>query len=336
MKLEAFHERTILIASYRIASSFPSTKETAFQPLAPLSPKKIMRKASHWIIALAPVLLLYVSTASSLLSNTLNAQEPLLKPNDRVAVLGGTLVERMQSSGALELELQTRRPEWKLKIRNLGWSGDDVHGLARKVFDNPEAGFKRMIRDVETADPTVVLIAYGFAEASDGAAAVDRFEAGLNRLLDQMKQQKRRIILLSPFAMPGIRTPGYDQSMSRCQQIVASVGAARKIPVLVSNWVPQASDVTEDGLHPSPAGFKSLAQPLAKQLVGGSTKSKASQSLQAQIVSKNQLFFHRYRPQNETYLFLFRKHEQGNNASEIPEFDPLIDAADQQIWAAAK
>ncbi len=54
------------------------------------------------------------------------------------------------------------------------------------------------------------------------------------------------------------------------------------------------------------------------------------------IREKDELFFHRYRPQNETYLFLFRKHEQGNNAVEIPMFDPLIAEKEKQIAALAK
>ena len=49
------------------------------------------------------------------------------------------------------------------------------------------------------------------------------------------------------------------------------------------------------------------------------------------INEKNTLFFHRYRPQNETYLLLFRKHEQGNNAAEIPQFDPLIAELEKKI-----
>lgn len=49
------------------------------------------------------------------------------------------------------------------------------------------------------------------------------------------------------------------------------------------------------------------------------------------ILAKNELFFHRWRPQNETYLFGFRKHEQGNNAREIPMFDPLIEKAEAEI-----
>lgn len=48
---------------------------------------------------------------------------------------------------------------------------------------------------------------------------------------------------------------------------------------------------------------------------------------------KNTMFFHRHRPQNETYLFLFRKHEQGNNAVEIPQFDPIVDGFEKKIQA---
>ncbi len=55
------------------------------------------------------------------------------------------------------------------------------------------------------------------------------------------------------------------------------------------------------------------------------------QKLTALIAEKNSLFFNRYRPQNETYLFLFRKHEQGNNAVEIPQFDPLIVEKEKEI-----
>ena len=43
-----------------------------------------------------------------------------------------------------------------------------------------------------------------------------------------------------------------------------------------------------------------------------------AEALRAAINAKNRLFFYRWRPQNITYLFGFRKHEQGNNAVEIP------------------
>ena len=53
--------------------------------------------------------------------------------------------------------------------------------------------------------------------------------------------------------------------------------------------------------------------------------------LRSAILAKNELYFHRWRPANNTYLFLFRKHEQGQNAKEIPLFDPLVAEREQEI-----
>ncbi len=55
------------------------------------------------------------------------------------------------------------------------------------------------------------------------------------------------------------------------------------------------------------------------------------EKLRQTIIEKNRLYFHRWRPQNETYLFGFRKQEQGQNAREIPQFDPLIEEKEKQI-----
>ena len=56
-----------------------------------------------------------------------------------------------------------------------------------------------------------------------------------------------------------------------------------------------------------------------------------AEKLRQAIVAKNRLYFYRWRPENETYLFGFRKHEQGQNAREIPQFDPLVTAKEQEI-----
>jgi hypothetical protein len=56
-----------------------------------------------------------------------------------------------------------------------------------------------------------------------------------------------------------------------------------------------------------------------------------AEKLRRTIVAKNQLYFHRWRPQNVTYLFGFRKDEQGKNAREVPQFDPLVAAKETEI-----
>jgi lysophospholipase L1-like esterase len=56
-----------------------------------------------------------------------------------------------------------------------------------------------------------------------------------------------------------------------------------------------------------------------------------AEQLREAVVAKNRLYFHRWRPQNETYLFGFRKAEQGKNAVEVPQFDPLVVKQEEAI-----
>jgi hypothetical protein len=258
-----------------------------------------------------------------------NAKEPLLKPNDTLALVGGTFIERMQATSALEDQLYCRQPDWNLRVRNLGWSGDDVYGFARKVFDtNAQRGFERLINDLKIAKPTVVLVAYGFAEASNGPAATDSFEPGLRKLVDALRGMNARVILMKPFSLPGVRTPGYAEQIDRCGIAVEKVAQETQSAVVSAKcdlW-------TDDGLAPSESGYDTVGEQLASQLVGGE-RCAAESDVQRLIVEKNELFFHRHRPQNETYLMLFRKHEQGNNVVELPQFDPLIDSLEQRIWS---
>lgn len=67
-----------------------------------------------------------------------------------------------------------------------------------------------------------------------------------------------------------------------------------------------------------------------QRIVSGPELDQGKKLLQT-IIAKNELYFHRWRPQNVTYLFGFRKHEQGNNAREIPQFDPLVEAKEKEI-----
>lgn len=53
--------------------------------------------------------------------------------------------------------------------------------------------------------------------------------------------------------------------------------------------------------------------------------------LRKTIVAKNFDFFNFWRPDNDTYIFGYRKHEQGRNAIEIPRFEPLVEAKEAEI-----
>lgn len=94
--------------------------------------------------------------------------------------------------------------------------------------------------------------------------------------------------------------------------------------------------LTDNGVHYTEDGYAALGRALVKGLgydesILASSDLAAKDAFREAIMEKNRLFFHRWRPANETYLFLFRKHEQGQNAKEIPMFDPLIKEQEARI-----
>lgn len=94
----------------------------------------------------------------------------------------------------------------------------------------------------------------------------------------------------------------------------------------------------KSGSYSLKTGGKVVARASAQQWGSGVTIERGPEIAQAdalrtEINQKNRLYFHRWRPQNETYLFGFRKHEQGQNAREVPMFDPLVQAREERIAA---
>lgn len=273
-----------------------------------------------------------------------SADEPIIRSGDRVALVGGTMIESLQQHGDCEVAVLLKQPELKIPFRNLGWSGDDVSGVARRVFGEQPDGYSRLIRDLGFASPTVAVIGYGFAEAADGTERMPFFEQGLNRLLDDLTSANIRPVLLKPFEFPGIRTAGYSSAVEAGRKIVDQISQQRTLPVIdawepIEKLGPEAFSV--DGLRLSDRGQLAVGTAIAASLLGvvvedltlDSAQQQRGEELSKLVAAKNELFFHRHRPMNETYLFLFRKHEQGNNAIEAEKFGELVEQADQKIWA---
>jgi hypothetical protein len=271
------------------------------------------------------------------------AADPLIRPGDRVALIGGTLIEALQGEGDLEASVILRRPDLRVPFRNLGWSGDDVSGSARRVFGSQPDGYARLMRDLDLASPNVAVIGYGFAEASEGTNNTPTFEAGLRKLAADLSGKQMRLIFLKPFKFPGVLVSDYDNSMQACRDVVEKVATELSAPIIDPlDAINQGGRAAFDnaGLRLSDQGQKLMSLEISAGLLGVDASSlEPSQSqqedydqLKAAVKAKDELFFHRHRPMNETYLFLFRKHEQGNNAVEMDQFEQLVQKAEQEIW----
>jgi len=112
-----------------------------------------------------------------------------------------------------------------------------------------------------------------------------------------------------------------------------SLPAARQRILKIDGLAPGKHTLTIDGEPVATAEAAEWARGIA--LTRGKEFVQAEQ-LRQMILAKNLLYFHRWRPQNETYLFGFRKHEQVQNAREIPQFDPLVEQKEVEIVKLSK
>ena len=262
------------------------------------------------------------------------ADEPFrFDDGDRVVLLGGTLIEREQKYGRWEEALVAFNAPRNFTLRNLGWSGDTVYGESRASFDPPPKGYERLVTLTKSLNPTVVVICYGANESFDGDAGLDRFRKGLTKLLDDLAPTKARVVLLAPprFEPTNGATDvaARNANLAKYAAVLEGTATAHKLGFRSLAAAPPA---TENGLHLNDTGYRTLAPLLFSTAVA----PVDAPALRAKLVEKNQLFFHRWRPQNETYLFGFRKHEQGKNGAEIPQFDPLIEKHEAEIAVMVK
>ncbi len=182
-----------------------------------------------------------------------------------------------------------------------------------------------------------------------------RFKRELHELMDSINQAATAwsadlapgigntkgvsFVFLSPIRHEDLRTsrPGlpdptpHNQLIVQYSKVIEDLATESSMPFVSLAGLEANGVVTSNGIHLSEEGYRQLAPWVLREL-GWSTEPTALRAdLRQAVLHKDELFFHRTRPENWTYLFGFRQHEQGKNAVEIPAFDPLIAAADQEI-----
>jgi len=185
------------------------------------------------------VMLLVVSLMSASISNgqDLPAQDEAfeLENDDRVVFLGDGFIEAAQRYGYIELALTTRWAGSNTTFRNIGWAGDTVDGDARRHFTDPPDQYERLISEVTSTNPTVLFVGYGSNVPFDRDGALQRFEDGLNRLLDDLVEATgARIVLLSPppheirtSPVPEDLVRGYNDVLKQVADVVGRTAGDR-------------------------------------------------------------------------------------------------------------
>jgi lysophospholipase L1-like esterase len=277
-------------------------------------------------------------------SSILTAQGPPgvrleLKDGDRVVLLGGTSIEREGQFGYLETALTTAWPDRRVTFRNLGWSGDTVWAESRGIFDPAQVGYNRMLELVRELKPTLIILGYGQNESFAGDPGLSKFVAQYEKLCDDLSATGARLAIMTPHQFERPRPPLPDASrhnamLAKYVAAVSDLATRRQLPLINLFRLPSPpSNLTENGMHFGERGYAALVASLQTQEHWKSlpANDERIQQIRRLIVEKNMQFFHRWRPQNITYLTGFRKHEQGNNAVEIAQFDPIVAEREKEI-----
>ena len=197
-----------------------------------------------------------------------------LKNGDRVVFLGNSLFENDFQYGYLELALTTRWPDRDVTFRNLGWTGDNVFGVARSTITNPPTAYELLMEHLTKAQPTVVFVAYGGIEAEEGEAGIPTFTEGLNKLLNKIDSLGAKAILVSPIPIltaDSVANPANRNAMlERYSAVMAKMASARGKrfvdvfkPILAMS---KTVTLTENGIHLNETGYYCLATILESEL----------------------------------------------------------------------
>jgi len=206
-----------------------------------------------------------------------------LAENQLVAFLGDSITQQNLYTRYVELLLNARYPELKLRFVNVGWSGRHAgHLLDDSVLE----------RDLLRLKPDVVLVMFGMNDgwyrSPADQVATGLFQENLEMLVSNLRVglPHARIVLLTPPPCEPARAAylnGYNDTLAAMVQVVWTLAARWKLsyidlfsPLLQvygSASVPASggaspatpkTPLTLDGVHPTPVGHWLIAGLIAR------------------------------------------------------------------------
>ena len=310
------------------------------------------------------------------LSAVLPAQTLQLQKGDNIAYVGSGLADRQQHYGNLEALIHQANADKELVIRNLGFSGDEVHTRHR----SDEVPTLEYFLDMKPGDLTTksgnttvtyhagahfhanVLLAYwGFNESFRGPDGLEEFKKNLDGFLKKhlaadYGKGKTRIVLFSPLAHEDMKSPDFDAKIAARNNKNLELYTAGMAEVAKANGVHfidlfhptaqlfagSARRLTTNGIHLNTEGDAAVAALQFKALFGQAAPAVEAKVLAA-VNDKSTEWHHRYRTVDQFNIFGQRsriKYEGIDNATvlgrELANRDIKAANRDKSIWAAAQ
>ncbi len=221
------------------------------------------------------------AVATTVDAATESAGDYAFRDQERIALVGSSLAERMNLFGYFETLLHTRFPEKKLVFRNFGWPADEVGNQQRPdnytTIDDP----------MEVFGPELFVCFFGFNEhfAGDSPEQLQQFKDQYKQWIADHKKKfsktdrEARFILVSPIAFEKTENEllpdgaNDNATLAKYADTVKQLAAELGYP-FVDLYTPTAeafaseagAQFTINGVHSNEQGDRLIAGTLDKQL----------------------------------------------------------------------
>ncbi|MGI9457507.1 MAG: PVC-type heme-binding CxxCH protein, partial [Aeoliella sp.] len=300
-----------------------------------------------------PLVLLLVLTATA--SRASEALE--IKRGDSVVVLGNTFAERMHLFGYFETFLHCRFPDHRLKVRNMGWSADEVDQMIRPL------GFPKFTDELWSHEADVIFLCFGMNESFQGRSERQQFAETLTEFVGNLQghefngESAPQIVLVSPIAhedVGGDLPDGvqHNQMLRAYSEAIAQVAEATGADFIdlfapTAKWMAAERDrkLTFNGIHLTEYGDWVVSRMMAQSLglVEQDARVQPADRLRAgafrrAVYVKNYHFFQWWHPPNASYIHGRRNQAEGAKhlVFERQLQERLIESCDEAIWTMQK
>ena len=216
-----------------------------------------------------------------------SAEEPPIRPGDRVAIVGNTFADQLRIHGYLETLLLQHSRENPISVRNLGWGGDMLTARDRPT------GFPTEESTLTEHRTDVIVACFGMGESFSGQAGVEAFQQDLKAFLASHAGKKYngetevRLVLVSPISYEhlGKVTPALEKRNGELEAYTWAMGEVAKeagVP-FVNLFEPtrylmeqkERPRLTSNGIHLNPLGYWAVSRVFFESLVSESGVSPA-------------------------------------------------------------
>ena len=273
-----------------------------------------------------------------------------IQKGERIAFIGNTFAEQMHRYGFFETLLHCRFPQHQLRIRNLGWSADEI------TLQPRPAGFGDLHQQLRDQKPSMIFACFGLNESFRGKTHLPRFRLDLTEFLKGLQEYNYeestapRVVLVSPIAHE--TNIEHNTILKLYADTMAEVARQLDVrfvdlltPTLAHLDSKNAKRLTHNGIHLSQFGYWTVSQMLAKALgltsAPGSDQAAdgpAAVTLRRSVIDKNRAFFLLWHGPNMEYVHGRRNRLPGADGlpAERARLLKIIDQLDARIFAAGK